>query len=245
MRPQSAADRSTAHMKLSRKQGDDQWLLQYQEQRASAQDPLGLTRAEFEADPGQTTASALRFNTRKSVRQRQLGAAWQHQFGAGQRLELMAYAGTRSVLQYQAIPVATQAPPSHSGGVIDQEDRRAEGHPGGACAGGLRVHEDGDRAMSAKTNAKKKEQDKPQSSGLGLDGLGDLAGLLNEQPAANAGGAGPQELPLDLIDRRRPTPAAHGRQPRLLAGEHRGDRSTTKSPRSSRACSSCGAVSGI
>ena len=27
--------------------------------------------------------------------------------------------------------------------------------------------------MSAKTNAKKKEQDKPQSSGLGLDGLGD------------------------------------------------------------------------
>ncbi|MFX0590897.1 hypothetical protein ACOARS_12310, partial [Glaesserella parasuis] len=83
------------------------------------QDPLGLTRAEFEADPGQTTASALRFNTRKSVRQRQLGAAWQHQFGAGQRLELMAYAGTRSVLQYQSIPVATQAPPSHSGGVID------------------------------------------------------------------------------------------------------------------------------
>ncbi|WP_373763857.1 TonB-dependent receptor domain-containing protein [Delftia acidovorans] len=119
MRPQSAADRSTAHMKLSRKQGDDQWLLQYQEQRASAQDPLGLTRAEFEADPGQTTASALRFNTRKSVRQRQLGAAWQHQFGAGQRLELMAYAGTRSVLQYQSIPMATQAPPSHSGGVID------------------------------------------------------------------------------------------------------------------------------
>ena len=54
--------------------------------------------------------------------------------------------------------------------------------------------------MSAKTNAKKKEQDKRQSSGLGLDGLGDLAGLLNEQPAANAGGAGPQELPLDLID---------------------------------------------
>ena len=119
MRPQSAADRSTAHMKLSRQQGDDQWLLQYQEQRLNAQDPLGLTRAEFDADPGQTTASALRFDTRKSVRQRQLGAAWQHQFGAGQRMELMLYGGTRSVLQYQSIPVATQAAPSHSGGVID------------------------------------------------------------------------------------------------------------------------------
>ena len=118
-RPQSAADRSTAHMKLSRQDGDNQWLLQYQEQRSDAQDPLGLTRAEFDADPGQTTASALRFDTRKSVRQRQLGAAWQHRFAAGRRLELMAYAGTRSVLQYQSIPAATQAPPSHSGGVID------------------------------------------------------------------------------------------------------------------------------
>jgi iron complex outermembrane receptor protein len=118
-RPQSAADRSTAHMKLSRQQGDDHWLLQYQEQRLNAQDSLGLTRAEFDADPGQTTASALRFDTRKSVRQRQLGAAWQHRFDAQQRLELMVYGGTRSVLQYQSIPVATQAPASHPGGVID------------------------------------------------------------------------------------------------------------------------------
>lgn len=54
--------------------------------------------------------------------------------------------------------------------------------------------------MSAKTNAKKNEKDKPQASGLGLDGLGDLSSLLNEQPAANAGSAGPQELPIDLID---------------------------------------------
>lgn len=54
--------------------------------------------------------------------------------------------------------------------------------------------------MSANTNAKKNEKDKPQASGLGLDGLGDLSSLLNEQPAANAGSAGPQELPIDLID---------------------------------------------
>lgn len=118
MRPQSAAGRGTAHVKLSRQQDGGQWLLQYQEQHANAQDPLGLTRAEFDADPAQTTATALRFDTRKSVHQRQVGAAWQHAVGAGQRLELMAYGGTRSVVQYQAIPVATQAPPTHSGGLI-------------------------------------------------------------------------------------------------------------------------------
>jgi ParB family chromosome partitioning protein len=51
--------------------------------------------------------------------------------------------------------------------------------------------------MSAKTNAKKNEQDKPQASGLGLDGLGDLGGLLTEQTAANEG---PQQMRLDVID---------------------------------------------
>ena len=44
--------------------------------------------------------------------------------------------------------------------------------------------------MSAKTNAKKKEQDKPQSSGLGLDGLGDRASLLNPLWYAGAFGIG-------------------------------------------------------
>lgn len=37
------------------------------------QDPLGLTRAEFEADPRQATASAKIFNTRKTVAQQQVG----------------------------------------------------------------------------------------------------------------------------------------------------------------------------
>ncbi len=41
---------------------------------------------------------------------------------------------------------------------------------------------------------------KPQAGGMGLDSLGDLAGLLNEPQAANTGVAGPQDLPLELID---------------------------------------------
>lgn len=56
--------------------------------------------------------------------------------------------------------------------------------------------------MSAKTATKpnKKGQDKAKATGLGLDSIGDLAGLLDEPQAANTASVGPQELPLDLID---------------------------------------------
>ena len=53
--------------------------------------------------------------------------------------------------------------------------------------------------MTAVKNAKNKAEEKPQASGLGLDSIGDLSGLLNE-PDAFVRGAGPLELPLDLID---------------------------------------------
>lgn len=53
--------------------------------------------------------------------------------------------------------------------------------------------------MTAVKNAKKKAAVQPQTSGLGLDSIGDLSGLLNE-PEAVARGAGPLELPLELID---------------------------------------------
>lgn len=57
--------------------------------------------------------------------------------------------------------------------------------------------------MTAKTVKKAdKATQKRQGDGIGLDSLGDLAGLLNEPQGANKGkgGAGPQELPLKLID---------------------------------------------
>jgi len=48
--------------------------------------------------------------------------------------------------------------------------------------------------------ATKKLQDVRKSSGLGLDSIGDLSGLLMEPAVANSGSGRPQELPLDLID---------------------------------------------
>ncbi|HYG07472.1 MAG TPA: TonB-dependent receptor [Stenotrophomonas sp.] len=83
-----------------------------------AQDPLGLSRAQFAADPRQATAAATQFNTRKSVRQSQAGLVYEQQAGAGS-LRLMGYAGQREVEQYLAVPVAVQANPLHAGGVVD------------------------------------------------------------------------------------------------------------------------------
>ena len=41
-----------------------------------AQDPLGLTRAQFDADAFQTTPQAVLFNTRKTSGQTQGGGSW-------------------------------------------------------------------------------------------------------------------------------------------------------------------------
>jgi iron complex outermembrane receptor protein len=83
------------------------------------QDPLGLTRAEFAANPRQATPAALAFDTRKTVRQQQLGAVLEHRFSADDGVQVTVYGGERSTLQYQAIPVAPQLAPTHPGGVID------------------------------------------------------------------------------------------------------------------------------
>lgn len=82
------------------------------------QDPLGLTRAQFDEDPSQATAVATQFNTRKSTTQTQGGAIYEHTLGA-HTLRALAYAGNREVVQFLSIPVGPQNAPLNSGGVVD------------------------------------------------------------------------------------------------------------------------------
>lgn len=84
-----------------------------------AQDPLGLTRAQLEANPEQASPAALQFNTRKSTRQGTAGAEIRSRLAEDARLTTSAWLGRRDVTQFQAIPVAAQASPNHPGGVID------------------------------------------------------------------------------------------------------------------------------
>jgi iron complex outermembrane receptor protein len=83
-----------------------------------AQDPLGLTQAQFNANPQATAPSAALYNTRKSVDQLQLGARLQLPLGQDNSLQLIAYGGHRDVLQFQAIPLTTQSAPTSPGGVV-------------------------------------------------------------------------------------------------------------------------------
>jgi iron complex outermembrane receptor protein len=118
-REHAAAERNTLHGKLAFGSGATRATLVVDALAAPhARDPGGLDRDQFAEDPTQAAPSALRFDTRKSVDQRQLGAVVEHDARHG-TLRAMAYTGRREVEQFLSIPVATQANPSSGGGVID------------------------------------------------------------------------------------------------------------------------------
>ncbi len=144
-RPQSSAQRTSGNLRLAWEQGADRVVLVLNALDQPALDPLGLTRAQFSADPRQTASVALpqdapgqadRFNTRKNTWQDQAGLSWRHRFEGGGALaesQVSAYSGARSVTQWQAIPVAAQFNASNPtlterqpGGVIDF-DRHYQG----------------------------------------------------------------------------------------------------------------------
>jgi iron complex outermembrane receptor protein len=85
----------------------------------NAQDPLGLTKQQYDQDPRQAGSGAVPFNTRKSVHQTQGGAVLAQDLGAHDELRLMGYYGERTVYQVLSIPVASQRSPLNSGGVVD------------------------------------------------------------------------------------------------------------------------------
>lgn len=88
-----------------------------------ADDPLGLTREQFDQDPSQATSVATEFNTRKSVDQTQVGAVFTQELGAANTVRVLGYWGTRQVEQYLSVPASAQASPTSQGGVVDLDNR--------------------------------------------------------------------------------------------------------------------------
>lgn len=130
-RAHSAAQRDQAFAKLTTRPTDTSRLVVTAStlNQDDTQDPLGVTWATFQRDPraGEIDATdtavpkrtfADRYNTRKSIEHHQLGVSFEQRFG-DDRLRLMAYGGNRQVIQYQSFSRGFQAPPSHSGGVVD------------------------------------------------------------------------------------------------------------------------------
>jgi iron complex outermembrane receptor protein len=81
-----------------------------------SQDPLGLTRADFERNPRQVVPNAITFDTRKTIEQRQAGVLLDHRLSAQDTLNARLYGGTRQVFQTLAF---SGSAPTSSGGVID------------------------------------------------------------------------------------------------------------------------------
>jgi iron complex outermembrane receptor protein len=120
-RPHSEADRQLGSLRLGWTHGDDRVTFALSDHQQKADDPLGLSRVQYDADPYQTTPQATQFDTRKTIRQTQGGVNWRHRFGEGalRESQVTAYAGQRAVAQYLAIAPGTQANPRHGGGLVD------------------------------------------------------------------------------------------------------------------------------
>jgi len=80
------------------------------------QDPLGLTRAQWSANPRGVDPSALQFNTRKTIDQQQGGVGVEHRVNDAVTFNLDGYYGRRAVRQYLAL---SGIGATSSGGVTD------------------------------------------------------------------------------------------------------------------------------
>ncbi|MEO8057935.1 MAG: TonB-dependent receptor [Burkholderiales bacterium] len=119
-RDHSAAERTLGNLKLTLAPDADSkfTLLANSLSLPKADDPLGLTRAQFEANPRGVDPVANSFNTRKTVDQLQGGLVYERRLDANHSLRALVYSGHRETEQFQAIPTGPQANPLHPGGVI-------------------------------------------------------------------------------------------------------------------------------
>jgi iron complex outermembrane receptor protein len=119
-RQHSAARRDIENLKLGLKLDERSKLtiIGNGVQLPYAQDALGLSRAELQANPRAVDPTALQFNTRKTIAQTQAGVIYDLRIDADNALRALVYGGHRDTLQFQAIPVASQITPLSPGGVI-------------------------------------------------------------------------------------------------------------------------------
>lgn len=95
------------------------WVTNYV--KIHADDPQGLTRAQWQQNPRQVNDANNIYNVRKDIEQTQTGVTWSKPINDQNELYAMAYLGNRQVTQYQSIPQSAQKDPNHAGGVIDFE----------------------------------------------------------------------------------------------------------------------------
>lgn len=120
-RDHSGARKNLGNMKLGLQLDDASTLtLIANSVDLKADDPAGLNRAQFDADPRSVHPGVLQYNTRKTVTQTQGGLIYDRKINADNDLRAMVYYGQRDTKQFLAIPDFVQLSNSlHAGGVID------------------------------------------------------------------------------------------------------------------------------
>ena len=137
-RDHSAARKVLSNAKLTWDLDDGSkvnWIVNHVDMNAD--DPQGLTREQWKANPKQVNDAKNIYDVRKEINQTQTGLTWTKPLNDQHELYAMAYAGHREVTQYQSIPKGEISPnlgldvngqpkpstsqrnPRHAGGVID------------------------------------------------------------------------------------------------------------------------------
>lgn len=93
------------------------WINNYV--KIAADDPGGLEKKDWKANPKQVVDNVRDYNARKEIEQFQTGLTWNKPIGDQQELYGIAYWGQREVTQYQSIKNVAQNKPQQAGGVID------------------------------------------------------------------------------------------------------------------------------
>ena len=117
-RDHSAARRTTINAKVVARPSSDtkiSAILNSFDQPLS-QDPLGLSRADFQENMRQVNPRAIAFDTRKTITQQQIGILLEQRLSANDTLKARVYGGTRQVFQTLAFRGDEDV---QAGGVID------------------------------------------------------------------------------------------------------------------------------
>jgi len=119
-RPHSAAQRTQLNAKWDHDIGNDAHfaLVANVLDQPISQDPIGLRRDQWEANPRQTDPAAINQDARKSVLQQQLGATYERRFGAATTLNTRLYFGARDLDNALSVPLSAQQSNTSAGGIV-------------------------------------------------------------------------------------------------------------------------------
>lgn len=123
----STKEQANARLKVALDSGGTLSLIANAMNLPDSQDPLGLTAEQVKQNPRQAAASALEFETRRTLDNMQGGLILEQPLTDADSLRAMVYAGTRGNEQFLAVPLANQNAITAAGGVSTFDRRFAGG----------------------------------------------------------------------------------------------------------------------